>query len=173
MEVEIPNDVKVSVNEGKIRIEGKLGYTEKSFNEKLTRCRLEGSKLIIEPNEGKKLKKKALWAEKALHSEISKAIRGVREGIELKMKIVYAHFPISIEQKESILLIKNIFGERAPRVAKIMGSTKVEAKGDIVTIKGVDPYDIGQTVANIKDACREKGYDTRVFQDGIYVLREE
>ena len=46
-------------------------------------------------------------------------------------------------------------------------------KGQDVTIKGVDKYDVGQTIANIRKGCYSRGYDTRVFQDGLYVVNEE
>mgnify|MGYP000225838052 CR=1 FL=1 len=34
----------------------------------------------------------------------------------------------------------------------------------------VNKEKVGQTAANIEKATRVKGYDTRVFQDGIYLV---
>ncbi len=49
----------------------------------------------------------------------------------------------------------------------------MEVKGQDVTVKGLDKYEVGQTVANIRRGCYARGYDTRVFQDGLYVAAEE
>ena len=43
-------------------------------------------------------------------------------------------------------------------------------KGDIVTIEGNDKESVGQTAANLEKATVVKGRDTRVFQDGVYVI---
>lgn len=83
------------------------------------------------------------------------------------------HFPIALEVKGNTLLIKNLFGERIPREAKIVGDTKLEVKGQEIIVKGVDIYDVGQTITNIRKACKVKQKDTRIFQDGIYEAHEE
>jgi large subunit ribosomal protein L6 len=44
----------------------------------------------------------------------------------------------------------------------------VEAKGDNITVKGMDKEKVGQTVANIERATSVSRRDIRVFQDGIY-----
>ncbi|MCX8163225.1 MAG: 50S ribosomal protein L6 [Candidatus Micrarchaeota archaeon] len=98
--------------------------------------------------------------------------KGCLEGYTKKMKIVYAHFPISVNLKGQTLEIKNFLGERTPRYASIVGSAKVEIKGQEIYISGPSKEDVGQTVANISKAVKIKNYDPRVFQDGIYPVGE-
>jgi large subunit ribosomal protein L6 len=172
-EIEIPKGVEVTVKDGKITVKGKLGSTTKTVNGRLMIVRIEQNKVVILESENKKFAKKSALATKAFSTEISSAINGVQNGIEQKMDVFYAHFPMTIEVKGNKVHVKNIFGERVPRVTGIVGSTKVEVKGQNVTVKGVDPYDVGQTVANIKSICYARGYDTRVFQDGVYPSKEE
>lgn len=174
-EVKIPSGVKVTVLDdgSEVSISGKLGSTIKIVNMSLMRVRLEGDKLVVEETKHKKLAKKAGLATTALTSELQSAIKGVENGIEKKMRIVYAHFPMSIEVKGDMLFAKNVFGEKKPRTAKIVGSTKVEIKGQDVFVRGVDPYDVGQTVANINKLSFVRHKDSRVFQDGIYPIAEE
>ena len=45
---------------------------------------------------------------------------------------------------------------------------KVEIKGDEVVVSGIDKEAVGQTAANIEQTTRIRGYDPKVFQDGIY-----
>ena len=67
-------------------------------------------------------------------------------------------------------MISNFLGERKPRSAKIMGDSKVEIKGDTVVVSGIDKELVGQTMANIEQATKVRGFDIRVFQDGIYLV---
>ncbi len=128
---EIPlNDVEVKIENDYIVIKGKLGSTKKKFNKKFVNVELNNGKLIIKENDSnKKIKKFAYEIANALNSEIKRAIESVNKGIELKMVVVSAHFPMKLSVKDNKLVIENIFGERVPRYAKIIGDTKVDIKG--------------------------------------------
>jgi len=91
------------------------------------------------------------------------------------MKIVYAHFPMTVKatQSQNKVIIENFLGERYPRTAKIIGHSQVEIQGDEVIITGINKEEVGQTMANIEQATKIKGRDPRVFQDGIYLVAKE
>jgi large subunit ribosomal protein L6 len=89
------------------------------------------------------------------------------------MKIVYAHFPMTVKAVGDKVTIENFLGERYPRTAKIVGSAKVQVKGEEVVITGINKEDVGQTMANLEQATKIKGRDPRVFQDGIYFVSRE
>ena len=84
------------------------------------------------------------------------------------MKIVYSHFPITIKTEGKKVLIENFQGEKAPRVAKIWGETKVIPKTDDIIITGSVLTDVTQTAAEIELKSKIKNKDHRVFLDGIY-----
>ena len=102
-------------------------------------------------------------------SHIKNMIIGVTQGYTYKMKMIYAHFPMSVRVEGDRVLIENFGGERAPRVAKVMPGVKVVVKGEDVYVMGIDKEAVGQTAANIQLATRVKDKDPRVFLDGIYV----
>ena len=99
-----------------------------------------------------------------IRSHISNMIYGVDHGFTYKMKIVYAHFPMTVKVQGKIVTIDNFLGERSPRKAKIIGD---DVK---VTITGINKEHVGQTMANIEQATKIKGRDPRIFQDGIYLV---
>jgi large subunit ribosomal protein L6 len=99
---------------------------------------------------------------------IKNLCEGVIDGYTVKMKVVYAHFPITVKTKDNLVLIENFQGERAPRVAKIHGSTKVTVKGDDITLTGPVLNDVTQTAAEIQAKTKVKYKDHRVFLDGVY-----
>ncbi len=172
-ELTIPTGVQVGINENVVSIKGKLGSTSKAFNTRLVVIKMDAGKLSITEGPNKKLVKRAGYATKAFASELQTAMEGVQAGITRKMVIFYAHFPMTIEVKGKKIFIKNIFGEKTARETSIVGDTTVEIKGADITVKGVDRYDVGQTIGNIRKACFARGNDTRVFQDGAYVAKEE
>lgn len=172
-ELEIPSGVTLAVNGSDVTVKGKLGSTVKRTNAKFVSVSISGSKVTISEVKNKKLSKKSALAAKAFSSVLTDTIKGVQDGIEVKMKVLFAHFPTSIEVRDGAIYLKNLFGEKVPRKIEIVGSTKVEVKGQDVTIKGLDKYEVGQTIANIRRGCYARGYDTRVFQDGLYVAAEE
>ncbi len=86
------------------------------------------------------------------------------------MKIDYSHFPMRVSVKGKSVVIENFFGERSARSAEIIGDTTVTIKADRVTVAGISKKDVAETVANIERSTKIKGFDDRVFQDGIYLI---
>ena len=97
-------------------------------------------------------------------------VKGVNEGFLYEMKILFAHFPMKVAVKGNVVTIDNFLGEKATRNSAIVGDAKVKVKGDSVTIEGNNKEDVGQTAGNLEKATVVKGRDTRVFQDGIYII---
>ena len=89
------------------------------------------------------------------------------------MKVVFSHFPINVKVDGKQVLIENFQGERAPRVTKIWGGTKVVPKGDDVIITGHVLTDVTATAAEIENKSRVKNKDHRVFLDGIYKFEKK
>jgi len=99
-------------------------------------------------------------------------IVGVTEGFTYEMKIVYSHFPVKAMVKGTEIVIENFLGEKFPRKTTILGDTKVKINGDQIVLTGPDVESVGQTAANIEQATRIKGFDPRIFQDGIYITKK-
>jgi large subunit ribosomal protein L6 len=101
-------------------------------------------------------------------------VRGVTSGYSYKLKIVYAHFPITVkvQDKEKRLLIENFTGEKTPRIIRIVGTAKVKVVGDELHVQGTSLTDVSQTAANIQTGTKIKEKDQRVFLDGIYIFEK-
>jgi len=174
-EIEIPSGIDVNISDDfVIEIKGKLGKIIKDFSpyklkisKNKYRIYKEGNKVIVETMIKGKRGIALLYT---LASKIRSAMKGVNEGYVYKLKIVYSHFPITVKVKGKEVYIENFIGERAPRIAKIIGeNTKVEVKGDDVIVTGIDKDEVSQTAANIQQATRIKKRDPRKFLDGIYI----
>jgi large subunit ribosomal protein L6 len=108
-----------------------------------------------------------------ISAHVRNMIKGVSEGFIYKMKIVFVHFPTAVKVVGKEIHIENFVGERKPRIATILGNTKVTVKQDDVIIEGIDIDEVSQTAANIQSRAKIRNKDLRKFLDGIYVYSKE
>ena len=108
----------------------------------------------------------------AIAAGIRNAVTGVTSGYKYSMKIFYSHFPLSVTIKGDEIQIKNFLGEKGARLARIVGDSKVVVDKDEIFVTGTDSEKVGQTCANIEQACKISKRDRRVFLDGIYIHKK-
>lgn len=168
-EIPIPEGITVAVD-GAVTVKGSKGTLERDFNNKKIQIKVEDDNVVVEAHFPKKKDKAMLGT---IKSHINNMIIGLTDGFTYKMKIVYAHFPMTVKNAGNKVTIENFLGERHPRTAKIVGDADVQIKGDEVIVSGVNKEQVGQTMANIEQATKIKGRDPRVFQDGIYLVSKE
>ncbi|HEV2138695.1 MAG TPA: 50S ribosomal protein L6 [Nitrososphaerales archaeon] len=168
--VEMPEGVTVDLQGRILSIKGKLGEGKKHFDKINVNISVEGNKVLISPFSRKKKDNVII---NTVASLVNNMITGVTKGYTYKLKVVYAHFPITVKTKGSQILVENFVGERSPRVAQIVGNCKVTIEGDDIIVKGVSVEDVGQTAANVELATKIKRKDQRVFLDGVYIYHKE
>jgi len=168
-DIEVPENVQVTLAGGVVKVKGPQGEVSKKLHHPRVKLEKKSGHVIIS-SEFPRKREKALVGTYGAH--IRNMIVGVTKGFEYKMKIVYAHFPIKASVKANEFVIENFLGEKFPRKTTIVGLTKVSVKGDQVVLIGADVEEVGQTAANIERATKIKGYDPRVFQDGIYIVEK-
>ena len=105
-----------------------------------------------------------------LASHIRNMCKGVNEGYEYQMKVVFSHFPIQLKLQGSTLVIDNFLGEKQARFARIEPGVTAQVGNDAVTLSGIDKEKVGNSAANIEHSTRIRNRDPRVFQDGIYIV---
>ncbi|MGI0027421.1 MAG: 50S ribosomal protein L6 [Nitrosopumilaceae archaeon] len=167
--IPVPESVKVTEKHRILNVEGPLGKTRKNFKKIPVDLQVSGKNIILK-SIGTRKKDYAIF--KTSESIINTLIKGIQQGYTFKMKIVYAHFPITVKVKDNNVLVENFQGERAARVSKIVGDTKVVAKGDDVIITGSVLTDVSQTAASLQQNTKVKNKDHRVFLDGIYLFEK-
>ena len=169
-EVNIPEGVKITQSKHMLKFEGPLGKTFKSFRSIPVNITITENKIILKTTG---LRKRDYSILHTTRSIIRNICEGLVEGYTIKMKVVFAHFPITVKVEGKTILIENFQGERAARQTKVVGNTKVIPKGEDVILTGEVWTDITQTAANIELKTKVKNKDHRVFLDGIYVYEKK
>ena len=167
--IEIPSDCQVSLDDKTITVTGPKGKLERSFPEPQTTIIKDGNELVVSTNINRK-RARALVGTVIAH--VRNMMLGVQLGYEYEMKIVYSHFPITVEIHDKTMTIKNFIGERGTRKARLVGDVIIRTTEDEIFISGVDIEHVSQSAANIQQACKIRDKDRRVFLDGIYVIRK-
>jgi large subunit ribosomal protein L6 len=169
--ITIPPGVDVKVEEpARITVQGPKGTLTKDFSHAMVYIRRDNSDILVKSYIKGRRGKSAC---KTIASHIKNMIKGVTEGFVYKLKIVYSHFPMSVKVEGDKVVIENFMGGKSKRVAKIAGNVKVQVKGDDVIVEGIDIEQVAQTAANIEQATKVKGYDPRIFMDGIYIYERK
>jgi large subunit ribosomal protein L6 len=169
--LEIPEDVDVNYSHPTLTIKGPKGTLTRAFSHPRLKMSVGDGRIITRCSLPRK-REKALVGTWIAHAQ--NMVIGVTEGFEYRMKIVYAHFPVkvSFDKKTSMFIISNFMGEKSERKAKILEGVNVKIDGDQVILTGIDREKVGQSAANIELSTKIKGFDIRVFQDGIYITHK-
>jgi large subunit ribosomal protein L6 len=168
-EIELPEGIEARVENDMITVKGKNGETSKMLKHPLVSLKIDGRKIIIASDTEKKKVRAVIGTWVVV---IGNMLTGVTKGWRGELKLVYSHFPVKMKIEKDRFLIENFLGERSARSVQVPGGVKVQIDKSEVYVSGVDKETVGQTCASIEQATRIKGFDKRVFQDGIYITRK-
>ncbi len=167
--IALPKGVSVRLDGRTLKAKGPLGESARGFPSDAISLAVSGSSATLELRiPARRKRSQALLRTWAAH--LRNVTGGVSRGVEARMKVVAAHFPMKVQVRGEELVIENFLGEKHPRSTRLEPGTKAAVEGDIVTISGTDVEQVGQSAANIERVTRIRDYDPRVFQDGIYLI---
>jgi large subunit ribosomal protein L6 len=169
IEIELPDDVAASTDRFDLTVEGPEGSVSRRLWFPGVSVSVEDDAIVIE-SEAEDAKTKATMG--TFESHVENMLHGVREGWEYKMQVHYSHFPMQVSVEGDEVVIQNFLGETAPRRAPIRGDTAVQIDGEEITLTGPDKEAVGQTAGEIEQLTRVPDKDTRVFQDGVYIVQK-
>jgi large subunit ribosomal protein L6 len=168
--VPVPADVEVTLEDDVITVRGAKGEVSRRMSYPGVRVQRAEEGVVISTTIPRK-RQRAMAGTFAAH--VKNMIKGVTQGFEYKMKVVYSHFPMTVKVSGNEVVIDNYLGEKIPRKTRILEGCVVKVKGTEITVTGNDKEKVGQTVANIERQTRVRKRDVRVFQDGIYLIEKD
>ncbi|MFW6003674.1 MAG: 50S ribosomal protein L6 [Halanaeroarchaeum sp.] len=169
IECELPDDVDATVDRFDLTVEGPNGAVTRRLWFPDVTVSATADAVVIESDEDTK---KVSATMGTFESHVANMIHGVTEGWEYRLQVHYSHFPMQVSVEGDEVVIENFLGEKAPRRAEIRGDTDVQIDGESVVLNGPDKEAVGQTAGDIEQLTRVKDKDTRVFQDGVYIVEK-
>ncbi|WP_128903878.1 50S ribosomal protein L6 [Halorubrum amylolyticum] len=169
VEIEIPDDVSAETDHLELTVEGSNGSVTRRLWYPDVEVTIEDGVVAI-ASENEDAKTNATVG--TFESHVANMIHGVTDGWEYTMEVYYAHFPMQVTVEGDEVVIENFLGERAQRRTPIRGDTDVQIDGETVILSGSDKEAVGQTAADIEQLTKVTDKDTRVFQDGVYIVEK-
>ncbi len=166
-EIEIPEGITIEIDGGIVKVKGKAGEVVKKLFNPNIKISKENSKIILKALRYTKREQKLV---NTFRAHIKNMLKGANETYSYKLKICSGHFPMNVSVKDRDFIVKNFFGEKIPRVLKIKEGANVKVEGDVVVVESLDKELASQVAADIEQLVRRTKYDTRIFQDGLYII---
>jgi len=164
--IEFPQEVECSYSTGIFTCRGPKGETSMKLKYPGISLAVQDSQVRLTASKSSKKEKRIIHTFRA---HIRNLLQGVTSGFQSTLKICSGHFPMTVAVEDSYLIIKNFLGEKIPRKAHILPTTKVEIKGADIIISGISKEDVGNTASNFELATRITNRDRRIFMDGIWI----
>ncbi|WP_096389448.1 50S ribosomal protein L6 [Halopenitus persicus] len=169
VEIDIPDDVSADIDHLDLTVEGPNGSVTRRLWYPDVEVTVEDGAVVIAAD-AEDAKTNATVG--TFESHVANMVHGVTEGWEYRMEVFYAHFPMQVTVDGDDVVIENFLGEKAARRTPVRGDTDVQVDGEEITLSGPSKEDVGQTAADIEQLTRVSDKDTRVFQDGVYIVEK-
>jgi large subunit ribosomal protein L6 len=168
--IEVPEEVNLILNGYKVAVTGPNGTVTRDFRHSQLNLSYYNNILRIWAENPRKKQASLI---NTIASHVKNMIKGVTDGFTYRLKIVFIHFPMTINIQGNEIIINNFVGERKARIAKICGDVEIKVEGDDIIVTGNDIENVAQTAANIQQSTKIRNKDLRKFLDGIYVYKRE
>jgi len=165
----LPDDVSATVDHLDLTVDGPDGSVTRRLWYPDVDVSVDGDEVVI-ASDVENAKTTATVG--TFESHVRNMVHGVTEGWQYKMEVHYAHFPMQVAVEGDDVVIENFLGEKAERRTPIRGDTEVQVDGEELTLSGSDKEAVGQTAADIEQLTKVNDKDTRVFQDGVYIVEK-
>ena len=159
--IEIPDGVKVKIEDGKVTIKGPKGELYREIRPEI-KAELKEGKIFISPK-AKTKNTKAYWG--LTRALLNNMVKGVKEGYEKKLEIRGLGYKANIEGENLVLFV----GFTHSVKLKIPEGIKVLVEKNIITISGIDKELVGLIAAKTRKAKPPEPYKGK----GIRYLGEQ
>jgi len=168
--MEIPSEIEVIINGQTVILKKDSNETKRILNRELTASK-ENNTLVLVTIDNKKEQRRNL---RTLIAHIKNDIEGLTKGFEYELEICNVHFPMNVtfDKAKKEIVIKNLIGEKHPRLVKIPEQVEVEIKMPHIKLRAHNIEIVGQVAADLEKATRIRYKDRNKFQDGIFITKK-
>ena len=169
-EIGLPQGISAYINDNILSIGGPKGEVKRELKQRNISINIDDKKILLESISDKKEDKKMLGS---LAAHVKNMIKGSMQNHVYILKICSGHFPMNVSVSSNKLIVKNLLGEKVPRVLRLKENANVKVEGDLIYVTSASKEIAGQVSADIEQLTRRPGYDLRIFQDGCYIISKD
>ena len=169
-EVLFPQGVSASIADNVLTIKSNKDESRRTLTRHNLDISIESGKIKFESARSTKENKKIMGS---MVAHVKNMVRGSQENHNYTLKICSGHFPMNVSISNNKFVVKNFLGEKVPRTLKLKEGAAVKIDGAMIYVTSSSKELAGQVSADIEQLTRRPGFDTRVFQDGIYIINKD
>ena len=169
-DIELPNGIGASIHNNTLVIKSQSDEVSKEFKQRNISITVHDNKITLESERSVKEDKKIIGS---VAAHIRNMLSGVQQKHMYILKICSGHFPMNVSISNNKLFVKNFLGEKVPRTLNLKPGADIKIEGDLIYVNSTNKETAGQISADIEQLTRRPGYDTRVFQDGVYLINKD
>jgi len=168
--MEIPAGIDITIDGQIVTLKKDSKETKRILNRELIPSK-ESNTLILATKDNKKEQRRNL---KTLIAHVKNDIEGLTKGFEYELEICNVHFPMNVtfDKAKKEIIIKNLIGEKHPRLVKIPAEVEVEIKTPHIKLNAHNIEIVGQVAADLEKATKIRYKDRNKFQDGIFITKK-
>lgn len=170
IEIKLQENVSAHLERNILTLKGPKGEVKRDFSDKKIGIEYKGNAILLKASRLDKVNKKLI---KSCAAHVKNMIDGVLEGYKYMLKICSGHFPMNVSVSSNQLIVKNFLGEKVPRTLKLKPGANVRVEGDLIIVESPNKEIAGQVSADIELLARRTRYDSRIFQDGIWIISKD
>jgi large subunit ribosomal protein L6 len=169
-EIEIPTGMEANVENNVVTIK-KDGKEMKRIVDKEISVKKDGNKVILSVKKARKNEKRKFGT---AVGHIKNMTSGFTEAYVYELEICNVHFPMTVtfDKAKSQFIIKNLLGEKHPRIVEVSKNIEVEVKAPNIKIKSYDIESAGQAASRLERCALVRYRDRNKFQDGIFITKK-
>ena len=167
--IKMPEGVSANFEGEMLLVKGPKGENKKQFRDVFVKIIVEEDEIIVFAENATKRQKRIVGT---FNSHIKNMVKGVTEGFIYKLRICSGHFPMNVTCNNGEFVVKNFNGEKIPRSYKLVENVNVKIEGTDIVVDGTSKEDVGQVAGSIEGLTKRPGFDTRIFQAGIYIIEK-
>jgi len=168
--IEIPSGIEIIIKDRALILKKGSEETQRLLDREIF-VSSEGNMLTIKTKNNKKIQRREI---RTFIAHINNDIEGLEKGFEYELEVCNVHFPmnVSFDKTKKEIIIKNLIGEKHPRIVSVPEQVKVEIKMPHIKLAGHNIEIVGQIAANLEKATRIRYKDRNKFQDGIFITKK-
>lgn len=164
--ISIPNNVDAKIEGNTLKIKGAKGELSLNFLNNVS-LKIENSQIEVIPKDKKDKDNKAIWG--LTRALISNMVIGVQEGFEKKLEIQGVGYKAQIQGKKLVMSL----GFSHPVEMEFPEGVEIAVEKNIISIKGIDKYLVGETAAKIRSQKKPEPYKGKgIRYEGEIVKRK-
>jgi len=171
-EIEMPQGIEFNVDDNFITVK-KDSMEVKRKLDKNIKATKQDNKIVLTISNARRQEKRMIGA---IASHMKNIFEGFAKPWEYELEICHTHFPVTVtfDKAKGEFIVKNLLGERAPRIikAELPNKIEVEIKAPHIKIKSYDLEVAGQNAANLEKVSKIRYRDRNKFQDGIFITKK-